>query len=108
MENAIFRQLEVFRKKQGLSILALCRQMGVYNHTYHRWKKSGHIAEAYQRIITNFLASKKSSQQNLKNKENPGKSPMDSDIAVIGIGCYYPGAANPKNYGKNPWPPCAI
>ena len=89
----LFQQLEAFRKQKGLSILALCKQMGVYNHTYHRWKKSGNITEAYQRIISNFLASSK-----ILNPVSPSQSP---DIAVIGIACYYPGASNVQELWEN-------
>lgn len=101
MDKPLFKKLETFRKQKGLSILALCSQMGIYNNTYHRWKRSGKITEAYKRIISDFLSGKKNPQFSVANKEVTSIPPLGSDIAVIGTACYYPGASNIKELWEN-------
>ncbi len=87
MENHLFSKLEKSRKHQKLSISALCRDLGTGNVNYYRWKKNG-INGPYKKIVEDYL-----------EKKNLGKSLTSfesSSIAVIGMGCYYPGASNIK------------
>src|SRR3989338_7779045 len=77
-----------------LSILKLCREIGCNNVTYHRWKKAQEIAGPYKKIIEEFLDKNTSSKSNLPPK-------AASDIAVIGLACYYPGAPNIKELWEN-------
>lgn len=93
MSEQLFKKLERSRKRHGLSILALCKQIGCNNVTYHRWKKSRQITGPYKKIVEEFL------DKNESHPQHPATIP--SDIAVIGIACYYPGAHNVKELWEN-------
>ncbi len=101
MSGQLINKLEGFRKKNGLSKLALCRLLGIYPLTYRRWKKSGHITQAYKRLITNFLLKKNLPISQERDNETFETASLCSDIAVIGVGCYYPGAANVSELWEN-------
>lgn len=106
MSEQLLRRLEHFRKRHGLSILALCRQMEVHNVTYHRWKKAKKITGAYEKIVKEFLDK----NQNIKRAEIitgsqstlPQSCPKTtSDIAIIGLACFYPGSSNVRELWEN-------
>ena len=97
MDNPILKKLEAYRKREHLSILRLCREMGIYNDTYHRWKRTGSISGVYKKVILDFLAQKSS----YKLSQESTSPALNSDIAVIGIGCYYPGASNVRELWEN-------
>jgi len=101
MSEQLINKLEQFRKNKGLSKLALCRLLGIYPLTYRRWKKTGNITEAYQRLITNFLSQDNPSIIQTQEDKKSTTSSLGSDIAVIGIACYYPGAANVRELWEN-------
>ena len=90
MSESLLRRIEEFRKKRDLPILTLCKMMDVHNVTYHRWKNAGKITGAYNKIVEDFLE---------KNQEAASSSA--SDIAVIGMACYYPGASNISELWEN-------
>lgn len=93
MSGQLFRRLEKFRKQRALSILKLCKEIGCNNVTYHRWKKTQAITGPYKKIIEELL------DKNETRHQSP--APTASDIAVIGIACYYPGASSVKELWEN-------
>ena len=99
MPKELIEKLEAFRKKEKLSTLELCRRMGVYPVTFRRWKKFGRITESYERLITDFLL--KNSKDSIKATASVPEARYSSDIAIIGIGCYYPGASNVRELWEN-------
>ena len=102
MIKNLFQQLEAYRKKQDLSILALCRKLETHNVNYHRWRKAGDITGPYKKIIEAFLSSR--AGRSSIPKVQPSyqiKSESISDIAVIGMSCFYPGARNVKELWEN-------
>ncbi|MCA9401252.1 MAG: type I polyketide synthase, partial [Candidatus Omnitrophica bacterium] len=100
MSKQLLKRLESYRKKNRLSILALCRELDVHNVTYHRWKKAQNIIGPYKRIVEEFLDAKvKKPTVSLKESSSPLTS--TSDIAVIGMACFYPGASNVKQLWEN-------
>ena len=90
MPQSLLQRIEAFRKQQKLPILTLCKMMDVHNVTYHRWKNAGKITGAYHKIIEDFL-----------EKNDKSSSVNSSDIAVIGVACYYPGASNVRELWEN-------
>ena len=99
MSKQLFKRLKDFRKKQGLSIAQLCEQIGAHYTTYNRWKNANKIIGPYKKIVENFLNKNVGLGLDFKNKS---PSPVSSsDIAVIGISCYYPGASNVKELWEN-------
>ena len=93
MSGQLFNRLEKFRKQRKLSILKVCKEIGCNNVTYHRWKKSRQIIGPYKKIVEEFLD---------KSEPHPQHPPtIPSDIAVIGVACYYPGAHNVKELWEN-------
>jgi enediyne polyketide synthase len=99
MSKQLFKRLKDFRKKQGLSIAQLCEQIGAHYTTYNRWKNANKITGPYKKIVENFLNKNVGLGLDFKNKSPSPVSP--SDIAVIGISCYYPGASNVKELWEN-------
>ena len=93
MSGQLFKRLEKFRKQRKLSILKVCKEIGCNNVTYHRWKKSKQIIGPYKKIVEEFL------DKSEPHPQHPATIP--SDIAVIGIACYYPGAHNVKELWEN-------
>ncbi len=96
MSEKLFRRLERFRLRNTLSILAFCKQLDTSPVNYHRWKKARHIVGPYKKILEDFL----------DRNDNPQGFPQSSykvasNIAVIGIACYYPGANNLKDLWGN-------
>ena len=76
--------------------------MDVHNVTYHRWRNAGKITGAYKKIIEDFLAKNDHSATISINTSSTSSSiNKTSDIAVIGIACYYPGASNTKELWEN-------
>jgi len=101
MSKQLIQKLESFRKKNGLSTLALCKLMGIYPVTFRRWKNSGNVTEAYKRLINNFLSQSNPIISKKQDRKKIDASSLNSDIAVIGIGCYYPGASNVRELWEN-------
>jgi len=104
MARSLVERLEKLRKRKKLSILAMCRWINTSNENYHRWKKAKNINGPYEKIIEDFL--EKNETHNLSSSKLPpaavGTAGLNSsDIAVIGIGCYYPGAANVRELWEN-------
>ena len=99
MSQQLFKKLERYRKKNGLSILALCRELDTYNVTYHRWKNAQNITGPYSKIIKEFLNKNEESSRSSIKKDLVAQSA--SDIAVVGTACFYPGAHNPKELWEN-------
>src|SRR3989338_9715708 len=93
MSGQLFKRLEKFRKQRKLSILKVCKEIGCNNVTYHRWKKSKQIIGPYKKIVEEFL------DKSEPHPQHPAAIP--SEIAVIGIACYYPGAHNIKELWEN-------
>ncbi len=93
MSGQLFKKLEKFRKQHKLSILKACKEIGCNNVTYHRWKKSKQIIGPYKKIVEEFL------DKSEPHPQHPAAIP--SEIAVIGIACYYPGAHNVKELWEN-------
>ena len=106
MEKELFNELENYRKRQKLSILALCRQLGANNVTYHRWKNTQKITGPYKKIVADFLV-KNADPKHIKISKLINSSlskqtlQASSDIAIIGIACYYPGASNIPELWEN-------
>jgi len=90
MSRPLLERIEEFRKQKNLPILTLCKMMDVHNVTYHRWRNAGKITGAYHKIVEDFL-----------EKNHPSASVRSSDIAVIGLSCYYPGASNAHELWEN-------
>lgn len=106
MSEQLFKRLESFRKRHGLSILALCRQMEVHNVTYHRWKKAKKITGAYKKIVKEFLDKNENIKGTEIIKDSQSTLPQScpkttSDIAIIGLSCFYPGAHNIRELWEN-------
>ena len=76
MAKLLFEKLEAFRKQKGLSILAICRQMGVYNHHLSPMEKIREYHRGLSTHHSNFLAGSKSSPYNIKNKDDPEVVPL--------------------------------
>jgi len=100
----LVERLEKLREKKKLSILAMCRWINTSNENYHRWKKAKNINGPYEKIIEDFLEKNETRNPSTSKLspaalENAGLK--SSDIAVIGIGCYYPGAANVRELWEN-------
>jgi len=93
MSGELFKELEKFRKKKNLSIMALCRKLRTSNNNYYRWKEADKITGPYRKIIEEFLDKDKTPL--------PVFSQPSSDIAVIGVSCRYPGAKNIKELWEN-------
>lgn len=93
MNENLFSKLENYRKRKRLSVLALCRQLDMRNVNYYRWKEND-ITGPYKKIVEEFLNKHESS------KDSPLLN-IPSDIAVVGISCYYPGAHNIKELWEN-------
>ncbi|MBP9854375.1 MAG: SDR family NAD(P)-dependent oxidoreductase [Candidatus Omnitrophica bacterium] len=93
MSEQLFNKLEKFRKKQKLSINALCRELGTSNNNYYRWKQADKIAGPYRNIIEKFLGQNETNSKKLNQ--------ISSDIAVIGVACHYPGAKNINELWEN-------
>ena len=100
MTEQLIKRLESYRKQNKLTRYALCKLLGVYPLTYRRWKESGNITKAYKRLITNFLSQKYPSTSGGPEGKKTDPRSLCSDIAVIGIGCYYPGLPVFVNYGR--------
>ena len=98
MSQALVRRLERFRKKQKLSISAVCKLMDTSRVNYHRWKKTKKIHGPYEKVIEAFLDKNEAPQISSSASTLPQSR---SDIAVIGIACYYPGASNVKELWEN-------
>src|SRR5208283_261394 len=96
MSRELFKKLEQFKNKEKLSVVALCRKLDTHTINYYRWKKARKIVGAYKKIIEDFLAKSEPSYSAVKNF-----SSGFSDIAVIGMACYYPGASNIKELWEN-------
>ncbi|MEW5894577.1 MAG: SDR family NAD(P)-dependent oxidoreductase [Candidatus Omnitrophota bacterium] len=97
MQKNLFDRLELYRQKKKLSVLALCRELGINNINYYRWKKAGKITGPYRKIVESFLESDVSSNVSRKSCQ----SSCSSGIAVIGMSCFYPGAHNIKELWEN-------
>ncbi|MBF0503524.1 MAG: SDR family NAD(P)-dependent oxidoreductase [Candidatus Omnitrophica bacterium] len=96
MSRQLFKELERFRVQAKLSVVGLCRSIDTHTVNYYRWKKAQKITGAYKKIIEDFLGKKGISRPSAR--ELPLSS---SDIAVIGLACYYPGASNIKELWEN-------
>lgn len=103
MSAQLFKRLSAFRKKHKLSIAEISEQLGAHFTTYHRWKKSNKIIGPYKKIIRDFLSKHEGLPVIQVSKPSSSKSPQhsNSDIAVIGVSCYYPGASNVKELWEN-------
>ena len=101
MTEQLIKRLESYRKQNKLTRYALCKLLGVYPLTYRRWKESGNITKAYKRLITNFLSQKYPSTSGGPEGKKTDPRSLCSDIAVIGIGCYYPGASSVRELWEN-------
>src|ERR1700688_3606600 len=104
MDDKLFKRLEEFRRRNNLSVLALCRKLNTTNNNYYRWKKAKKITGPYSRIIHNYLdLNEKATFLTPRDSSTTLKNPKSysSDIAVIGIGCYYPGASNVPELWEN-------
>ena len=95
MMDPLIKKLEAHRKQNNLSKYAVCKQLDISFLTYRRWVVSGHISIAYRELISNFLV-----QNSIQGKKG-SQSSLTSDIAVIGIGCYYPGASSVAELWEN-------
>ena len=98
MSKELINKLEAFQKKNKLSTLELCRRMKVYPVTFRRWKKFGRITKSYETLILDFLLKNTQSSKIITTRAPENQ--YSSDIAVIGIGCYYPGPLVPVNCGR--------
>ena len=103
MGYKLIERLEKLRKKNKLSILAMCRWINTSNENYHRWKNAGQIHGPYEKIIKDFLSKNEASNSAKSNLtvSSANSSQKSADIAVIGIGCYYPGASNVPELWEN-------
>ena len=102
MSRQLLKRIEGFRNRKNLPILTLCKMMDVHNVTYHRWRNAGKITGAYKKIVEVFLAKHdKSAAAAVTASSASSSENKSSDIAVIGISCYYPGASNPKELWEN-------
>jgi enediyne polyketide synthase len=99
MSQQLLKKIEAFRKQKNLPILTLCKMMDVHNVTYHRWKNAGKITGAYKKIVEAFLAKSDKSAVNVPSISSSQKN--TSDIAIVGIACYYPGASNVRELWEN-------
>jgi len=55
MGKDTLRRLESYKKKHGLNDFSLSQRLGVYRNYPFRWRKSGRIIGAYERIVEEFL-----------------------------------------------------
>lgn len=105
MSKKLFQRLESYRKKHKLSIMAFCRQLDTSHVNYHRWKNAGSITGPYKKIIETFLdvckSESLSAQLTSSKPESANTNQGISDIAVIGMSCFYPGAHNVKELWEN-------
>ena len=102
MSQQLLKRIESFRKEKKLPILTLCKMMDVHNVTYHRWRNAGQITGAYKKIVEDFLAKNDPSAAGVVSSSSiPSSEHKTSDIAVIGIACYYPGASNVRELWEN-------
>jgi len=109
MSQELFNKLDSYRRKKKLSILALCRKLQIPNVTYHRWKKTNKITGAYKKIIQDFLDKNESINLTSQIASDSQQSKVvlssfnnsQTDIAVIGMACYYPGASTIKELWEN-------
>jgi len=100
MSQQLLKKIEGFRKAKGMPILTLCKMMDVHNVTYHRWRNAGKITGAYKKLVEAFLAQNDPSIT-VVNTPTTLSQNTSSDIAVIGIACYYPGASNVRELWEN-------
>ncbi len=102
MSAQLLKKLTSFRKRQKLTIAELCEQIGAHYTTFHHWKNSGRIVGPYYKIVKEFLDKNSASEFTLETKSSTQSLPSQtSDIAVIGMACYYPGASNIKELWEN-------
>jgi len=95
MSAQLFKRLKAFKKANKVSIADLCKEIGAHFTTYHKWKSAGRITGPYRKIVEEFL-EKHEAFTSYNNSASP-----TSDIAVIGVACYYPGASNTKELWEN-------
>jgi len=100
MSQQLLKKIEGFRKAKGMPILTLCKMMDVHNVTYHRWRNAGKITGAYKKLVEAFLAQNDPSITAVNTPTTLSQN-TSSDIAVIGIACYYPGASNVRELWEN-------
>ena len=59
MSKETLTRLGLYKKKHKLTDTALAKELGIYRIYLNRWRKSGNIIGAYERIIDDFLNKEK-------------------------------------------------
>ncbi len=101
MTEKLVQRLENLRAKHNLSILAFCKWLNTSHVNYHRWKKAKKITGPYKKIIEDFLDKNEHSEFPSQKNQISSNNQSNSNIAVIGIACYYPGASNIQELWEN-------